>query len=63
MKKCSCGQKLPLHLAELSSTMQHTCSCRRVYKANKKGEFDLVAEHGPNPFADFDEAQAAKVKT
>lgn len=62
MKVCPCGQDLPVHLAELSSGMQHTCLCRRVFKSNKAGEFDLVAEHGPNPFADFDEAQAAKEK-
>lgn len=59
MKKCVCGQHLPVHLAEIG-LQSHTCSCERAYRV-EDGKF---IEDGtrPNPFARYDAEQTLKKK-
>jgi len=49
---CECGEKLPMHLADIAPTLEHVCSCERKYAVKDK-KFILVGRE-ENPFAAYD---------
>lgn len=49
MRKCVCGERFPVHLADVGLT-SHVCSCCRAYKIDARGRF-VPNGTEPNPFA------------
>ena len=63
--KCTCGAPLPQHLADLwmkedRKRFSHVCSCYMGWSYDAKAKTWTETGNKPNPFADYDNAQATR---